>query len=585
MTRRPRHSKRLGLLALASVAALGAFASSAFGAPPGTTFDTASVDGNVGEWTDADFFADMYRAGDPTKQVESKLYLRYDCTTKVLYARVAVVGNVTIKADLPSDSFIKLGNPIKLVDGNSGDNDIAPDFAWVGLMNNGTIATGWEASTPLAEGSYSNLNIHAQVESGGSQTSAVAGRAIPLLLNCPPVGESSDPLVTKTATASFDRTFDWSIEKVVLGGSTKTAGADGNATFTYKVDATKGAAADSNFKVTGTISVVNPGATRDIFIEDDILGRTDETCVVAGANQAGTWTVPGQGATTNFSYSCTLPTGGDGTNQVRISTPLEDTLPLPGQPIDSFDVPFFFVTPTTVTNNSVDVTDAFNGAAAPGGPLSGGNDITETTSFTYDRPVTPQTTCPAYTTYSNTAYITYPSGASENASASVQACRPATALGGSTSSTPTTNTTTNPTNPAAAAAGTVASPRARLRVTKTGPRAATAGQIVTYTITVRNTGRVSAAAVVLRDVLPSGFTVSGRVKGATFTGGALSWRVGALAAGKSRTVKASFRIDRSIGGRRCNVASASARGVAAVRATACTRIAAVAGAVEPAVTG
>jgi hypothetical protein len=50
-------------------------------------------------------------------------------------------------------------------------------------------------------------------------------------------------------------------------------------------------------------------------------------------------------------------------------------------------------------------------------------------------------------------------------------------------------------------------------------------------------------------------------------------------------VKASFRINRSIGGRRCNVASASARGVAAVRATACTRIAAVAGAVEPAVTG
>jgi uncharacterized repeat protein (TIGR01451 family) len=580
MTGSPRQSKRLGLLALAGVAALGAFASSAFGAPPSTTFGTANVDGNTNEWTDADFFADMYRAGDPTKQVESKLYLRYDCTTKVLYARVAAVGNVTIKADLPSDSFIKLGNPLKLVDGNSGDDGTAPDFAWVGLMNNGTIAAGWEASTPLAEGSYSNLNIHAQVESGGSQTSAVAGRAIPLLLNCPPIGENLDPLVTKTAAASFDRTFDWSIQKAVVGDSTKTAGADGNATFTYRVDATKGAATDANFKVTGTISVTNPGTARDIFIEDDILGRTDETCVVAGANEAGTWTVPAQVAPTNFTYSCTLPTGGDGTNQVRISTPLDNTLPLPGQPIDSFDVPFFFVTPATVTNNSVDVTDAFNGAAAPGGLLNGGNDITETTSFTYDRTVTPQTTCPAYTTYPNIAYITYPSGATENAPASVQACRPPTALGNTTSTPPPTTNTTNP----AAAAGAV-TPRARLRVTKTGPRAATAGQIVTYTITVRNTGRVSAAAVVLRDLLPSGYTVSGKVKGATFTGGALSWRVGALAPGKSRTVKATFRIDRSIGGRRCNVASASARGVAAVRATACTRIAAVSGAVEPAVTG
>jgi uncharacterized repeat protein (TIGR01451 family) len=384
-------------------------------------------------------------------------------------------------------------------------------------------------------------------------------------------GVSTQPVV-KTVATSFDRTYDWNITKTVVSDS-KITTADNTATFRYKVDVTKLPPVDSNIKVSGTITVVLPSQVpQEVFIEDDILGRTDETCTVGGANLAGTWTIPA-GTAVSFDYVCTLPTTVNGTNRVTVSTPFENTLPLPGAFIASFDAPFTFGVPTKVTNNSVDVTDAFNGATPPGALLAGGDDLTASKNFdVYSRTVNvPSSGC---TTYPNTAYITSPDGLSKTAPASVQACRAASP---NAVSPP-------PPAPSAAATGAVA-PRARLRVTKTGPRAATAGQIVTYTITVRNTGRVSAAAVVLRDLLPSGFRVSGKVKGATFARGTLSWRVGALAPGKSRTVKASFRINRSIGGRRCNVASASARGVAAVRATACTRIAAVAGAVEPAVTG
>jgi uncharacterized repeat protein (TIGR01451 family) len=84
------------------------------------------------------------------------------------------------------------------------------------------------------------------------------------------------------------------------------------------------------------------------------------------------------------------------------------------------------------------------------------------------------------------------------------------------------------TTPAATPIGTpVVSPN--LRVVKTGPAAAIAGQLVTYRITVRNRGTGEARGVVLRDVLPKSFSVFGRVKGASVSKGAVRWNVGTLA--------------------------------------------------------
>ena len=58
-------------------------------APYPTTPATATVDGDPSEWNlTVDFFANMTRAFDETKQLQSKLYLRYDPTTETLYVLV-----------------------------------------------------------------------------------------------------------------------------------------------------------------------------------------------------------------------------------------------------------------------------------------------------------------------------------------------------------------------------------------------------------------------------------------------------------------------------------------------------------------
>lgn len=183
----------LSVVALAGLllAAIPLYAAS----PPEPAYGTANVDGSTGEWyLEADFFANMYRAGKPDKPLESKLYLRYDCSTKTLYALVLGEPGVPVLANLPADNYMKLGNATKLVDGNSGDEGTPPDFAWVGLGFDGNPAhaQGWEASALLMPASYTNLNVSAQVlDACGGQTSAVPNWAIPLVINCPAVARLS----------------------------------------------------------------------------------------------------------------------------------------------------------------------------------------------------------------------------------------------------------------------------------------------------------------------------------------------------------------------------------------------------------
>lgn len=185
--------------------------------PPQPTYGTADVEGDPSEWDLAedgsgDFFANMYRAADTDKPVESKLYLRYDCSTNTLYALVLGVEGVPVLSNLPDDAFIKIGNPsppppeLKLVDGNSGDDGTPPDFAWVdqGFDGNNNHARGWEGSASLPEGNY-KLNVHTQVfDDGEAQTSAVPNREIDLVIQCP---ETGTIIVVKDAEPESDREF------------------------------------------------------------------------------------------------------------------------------------------------------------------------------------------------------------------------------------------------------------------------------------------------------------------------------------------------------------------------------------------
>jgi hypothetical protein len=67
----------------------------------------------------------------------------------------------------------------------------------------------------------------------------------------------ADLTVSKTASAPFTRSYDWSISKSVDKTQVEQVGG-GTATFNYRVNAGETGFTDSAWKVTGTITVTNP---------------------------------------------------------------------------------------------------------------------------------------------------------------------------------------------------------------------------------------------------------------------------------------------------------------------------------------
>jgi hypothetical protein len=149
------------------------------------TSGTANVDGNPAEWNlTADFVANLYKDGNSSSPVEAKLYLRYDSAGDVLYAFVKAQPGVVLQTIDPAEDYLSTPTTGKIVHGLSGDNGVAPDFAWVGLS--APSATGFEASGLLGPGTY-DLRVHAKVPDGsadGYHTLDIAGRYKPLTI-CP----------------------------------------------------------------------------------------------------------------------------------------------------------------------------------------------------------------------------------------------------------------------------------------------------------------------------------------------------------------------------------------------------------------
>lgn len=184
----------LVLASLLAVPTAAGFAAS----PPQPTYGAAVVDGDIGEWDlSGDFFADMYRAGNVNKEVESKLYLRYECSTETLFAFVQAVEGVPIIVNPADDAFVKIDGS-KVVDASYAS------FAWVGQGYGGdnNHAEGWEASFPLGPQASYQINVHSNVfDDGESQTSAVADRNIDLTIFCAP-----DPSAVSLASFGADTT-------------------------------------------------------------------------------------------------------------------------------------------------------------------------------------------------------------------------------------------------------------------------------------------------------------------------------------------------------------------------------------------
>lgn len=84
--------------------------------------------------------------------------------------------------------------------------------------------------------------------------------------------------------------------------------------------------------------------------------------------------------------------------------------------------------------------------------------------------------------------------------------------------------------------------RPGLSITKRGPPGARRSQVVTYTMVVRNTTGEAVRNVVLTDPVPARMTLVGVPRGASVVNGAVTWSLGTMAPGATRTVTMRVRL-------------------------------------------
>jgi hypothetical protein len=217
-------------------------------------------------------------------------------------------------------------------------------------------------------------------------------------------------------------------------GGAESQPLDGTRPFNYTVKSTHDAGTDSNWVVSGKITVSNPNDWEDITanVTDTI---PDGNCTVTG----GTGVVIKAGESVTLDYSCTFTSNpGSGTNTVTWD---KDAASTPNGSA-SATADFAFGAPTKVTDDCVTVDDTFNGGstdtfgvACANGTFTkdAGNNLanfadlyssgTRTFTFTYSRRVDAPENLGECDTYDNTATSTTDTGATDSDSETVTVCR------------------------------------------------------------------------------------------------------------------------------------------------------------------
>jgi len=175
--------------------------------------------------------------------------------------------------------------------------------------------------------------------------------------------------VTKTAETSFTRTFDWTIDKSVTPASWDLFKGD-TGTSEYTISLDKDAGTDSDFAVSGTITIDNPG-TLDAVIESasDITDQlSDGTVANVDCGVTFPVTIDKNDPPLVCSYSA-APADGSADENTASVTLAEGTV-FTGSADVTWDNP-------TLVNDSVNVDDTY--AAGDAGPFSAD------TSYAYER--------------------------------------------------------------------------------------------------------------------------------------------------------------------------------------------------------
>jgi len=164
------------------------------------------------------------------------------------------------------------------------------------------------------------------------------------------VCSEAGPEVSKTVDASYDRTYDWELTKVVDATEVEITGTE--ATFNYLVTAIADGFVDSGWEMTGQITVTNPNEFDDGALTVTVTDLTDVggTCVV----EDGEDVTIAPGATETFDYTCTFDEqpAYEGTNTAYVAW--TDTAGEPQTTTGTADVDFVL---DEETNLTVDVYD------------------------------------------------------------------------------------------------------------------------------------------------------------------------------------------------------------------------------------
>ena len=161
--------------------------------------------------------------------------------------------------------------------------------------------------------------------------------------------------VEKTANTSLKRTFDWTIEKSVSPDTWDLFKGD-SGTSDYTVSVNKDEGTDSNWKVTGTITVTAP-------VNATINNVTDTVSpdIAANVNCPGTFPVQlNAGQSLNCTYSANLPDASTRTNTAKAISGTAGVKNGTG----TASVDFANATINKV-NDSITVNDSYAGAGSP----------------------------------------------------------------------------------------------------------------------------------------------------------------------------------------------------------------------------
>ncbi len=229
----------------------------------------------------------------------------------------------------------------------------------------------------------------------------------------------TDLTVTKTAIPSFTRTYNWNITKNVDKTLVEQIG--GTATFNYTVTAGETGFVDSAWAVNGTITVTNPNDWEDISLTSvaDTIDNGGQ-CSITSGDPAGS--VPA-GSFVTLDYTCTFAGNpGSGTNTATATW--DSTAAFTPDGSAQGTAPYAFGAPTSTVNQTITVTDTFNGGTTTTLGTLTATDSSPFASqiFSYPRTVNvPTNNCVSYANTASTGLT----GQGQSDGKTVEVCGPA----------------------------------------------------------------------------------------------------------------------------------------------------------------